>query len=398
MRLGRRRGAPLPDSQPEADAGEQAPAEPAEAPEPTQPGPTEPAGPTGSDGGEDANDDGGEARPAEGPAHEEGDAAGVRELPDDVVTAPRRRGWWRRMSGRMGSGIRGALRIRGSLDDGFYDDVLEALISADCGVDTSQRLVDELRERVRSEHISDGEAAMAALKSMLLDLLGQRDRTLRLHDVPSILLMVGVNGSGKTTTTGKLAYRLREEGRVPLVAAADTYRAAAIDQMRIWGNRAGVDVVAHQPGGDPGAVVYDAIQAALARRVDVVLVDTAGRLHTKTNLMAELQKVRRVAERLIPEAPQETLLVLDASTGMNALSQGRAFHDAVALTGLVLTKLDGSARGGTVIALEQELGVPVKLVGIGEGIDDLNVFDAEAYVDALFGDGAGAGEEEPGEG
>jgi fused signal recognition particle receptor len=208
--------------------------------------------------------------------------------------------------------------------------------------------------------------------------------------------MVGVNGSGKPTTTGKLAYRLREEGRVPLVAAADTYRAAAIDQMRIWANRAGVDVVAHQPGGDPGAVVYDAIQAARARRVDVVLVDTAGRLHTKTNLMAELQKVRRVAERLLPEAPQETLLVLDATTGMNALSQGRAFHDTVSLTGLVLTKLDGSARGGTVIALEKELGVPVKLVGIGEGIDDLNVFDAEAYVDALFGDGPDSGGQETG--
>jgi fused signal recognition particle receptor len=313
-----------------------------------------------------------------------------------VVDAPRRRGWWRRMSGRMGTGIRGALRIRRSLDDDFYDDVLEALIAADCGVETSERLTEELREKVRAEHIRDGEGAMAALKAMLLELLSQRDRTLRIQEIPSVLLMVGVNGSGKTTTTGKLAYRLREEGRVPLVAAADTYRAAAIDQMRIWANRAGVDVVAHQPGGDPGAVVYDAIQAARARRVDVVLVDTAGRLHTKTNLMAELQKVRRVAERLLPEAPQETLLVLDATTGMNALSQGRAFHDTVSLTGLVLTKLDGSARGGTVIALEKELGVPVKLVGIGEGIDDLNVFDAEAYVDALFGDGPDSGGQETG--
>jgi fused signal recognition particle receptor len=310
-----------------------------------------------------------------------------RELPDEVVAAPRRRGWWRRMSGRMGSGIRGAFRIRRSLDDEFYDDVLEALITADCGVATSERLVEQLRERVRAQHIRDGAAALDALKAEILELLRQRDRKLRIQDIPSVVLMVGVNGSGKTTTTGKLAYRLRQEGRIPLVAAADTYRAAAIDQMRIWGDRAGVDVVAHQPGGDPGAVVYDAIQAARARRVDCVLVDTAGRLHTKTNLMAELQKVRRVAERLIPEAPQETLLVLDATTGMNALSQGRAFHDAVALTGLVLTKLDCSARGGTVIALEEELGVPVKLVGLGEGIDDLNVFDDEAYVDALFAQG-----------
>ena len=315
------------------------------------------------------------------------DADIAHELPDEVVSAPRRRGWWRRMSGRMGSGIRGAFRIRGKLDEDFYDDVLEALISADCGVATSERLVEQLRARVRADHIRDGAAALDALKAELLELLRQRDRTLRIQDVPSVVLMVGVNGSGKTTTTGKLAYRLRQEGRIPLVAAADTYRAAAIDQMRIWADRAGVDVVAHQPGGDPGAVVYDAIQAANARRVDCVLVDTAGRLHTKANLMAELQKVRRVAERLIPEAPQETLLVLDATTGMNALAQGRAFHEAVQLTGLVLTKLDGSARGGTVIALEEELGVPVKLVGLGEGIDDLNVFDEEAYVDALFSDG-----------
>lgn len=308
----------------------------------------------------------------------------VHEAEDEVVSAPRRRGWWRRMSGRMGSGIRGAFRIGGKLDDDFYDDVLEALISADCGVATSERLVERLRERVREDRIRDGVAAVDALKAEILALLRQRDRTLRIQDVPSVVLMVGVNGSGKTTTTGKFAYRLRQEGRTPLVAAADTYRAAAIDQMRIWADRAAVDVVAHQPGGDPGAVVYDAIQAAFARGVDCILVDTAGRLHTKANLMAELQKVRRVAERLIPEAPQETLLVLDATTGMNALAQGRAFHEAVQLTGLVLTKLDGSARGGTVIALEEELGVPVKLVGLGEGIDDLNVFDDEAYVDALF--------------
>lgn len=319
---------------------------------------------------------------------EEDDA--VHEVDDEVVSAPRRRGWWRRMSGRMGSGIRGAFRIRGKLDDDFYEDVLEALISADCGVATSERLVERLRERVREDRIRDTAVALDALKAEILALLRRRDRTLRIQDVPSVVLMVGVNGSGKTTTTGKLAYRLGQEGRTPLVAAADTYRAAAIDQMRIWADRAGVDVVAHQPGGDPGAVVYDAIQAAFARRVDCILVDTAGRLHTKANLMAELQKVRRVAERLIPEAPQETLLVLDATTGMNALAQGRAFHEAVQLTGLVLTKLDGSARGGTVIALEEELGVPVKLVGLGEGIDDLNVFDDEAYVDALFASGDGA--------
>ena len=303
----------------------------------------------------------------------------------EVVSAPRRRAWWRRMSGRMGSGIRGALRIRRNLDDAFYDDVLEALVAADVGVAMSERLVETLRERVRAEHVRDSAAAMDVLKAELLRRLEGRDRGLHIGKVPSVVLMVGVNGSGKTTTTGKLAYRLRIEGRTPLVAAADTYRAAAIDQMRIWADRSGCDLVAHQPGGDPGAVVYDAIQAAVARRADCVLVDTAGRLHTKANLMAELQKIRRVTQRLLPEAPQETLLVLDATTGMNAMHQARAFHEAVELTGLVVTKLDGSARGGTVIALEEELGVPVKLVGIGEDIDDLNVFDPQAYLDALFG-------------
>lgn len=379
MRLGRRRGGGEATT---GDPAEEAPDEPVELVVLGEP--------------DDTEEDLGEAV-AELPVDDEPaadasatDVEPVHELPEEVVSAPRRRGWWRRMSGRMGSGIRGAFRVRGKLDDDFYDAVLEALISADCGVATSERLVEQLRERVHAEHIRDGAAAVDALKAEIHDLLRRRDRTLRIQDVPSVVLMVGVNGSGKTTTTGKLAYRLRQEGRIPLVAAADTYRAAAIDQMRIWADRAGVDVVAHQPGGDPGAVVYDAIQAANARGVDCVLVDTAGRLHTKANLMAELQKVRRVAERLIPEAPQETLLVLDATTGMNALAQGRAFHDAVRLTGLVLTKLDGSARGGTVIALEEELGVPVKLVGLGEGIDDLNVFDAEAYVDALFADEQGS--------
>jgi len=294
------------------------------------------------------------------------------------------------MSGRMGrasASFGGQLKrlvVRRTLDDEFFDDVFELLIGADCGVQLSEELVSSLRERVRRDTLRDAGAAIGALKAELLDVLGERDRRLRLDDLPSVLLLVGVNGSGKTTTAGKLAHRLREEDRSVLVAAADTYRAAAIDQMRVWANAAEVDVVAHQPGGDPGAVVYDAIQAAQARRIDCVIVDTAGRLHTKANLMSELAKVRRVAERLIPGAPHETLLVLEANTGMNAIAQARAFHDALPLTGLVLTKLDGTARGGTVIAIERELGVPVKLVGLGEGIDDLNVFDPAAYLDALF--------------
>ena len=231
-------------------------------------------------------------------------------------------------------------------DDAFFDDLLEVLVSADCGVELSERLVVALRDRVRREQIGDAAAAIAALKAEILAVMSTYDRSLHLGDVPSVVLVVGVNGSGKTTTLGKLAHRLREEGRTSLIAAADTYRAAAIDQMRVWADRAGTDVVAHQPGADPGAVVFDAIQAAQARRIDVVLVDTAGRLHTKVNLMAELGKIRRVIERLIPEAPQEVLLVVDATTGMNAMRQALAFHEVTTLTGLVITKLDGSARGG----------------------------------------------------
>jgi len=255
------------------------------------------------------------------------------------------------------------------LDATFYDDLLEVLIGADCGVELSERLVASLRDRARREHLGDAHAAIAALKA----------------EIPSVVMMVGVNGSGKTTTLGKLAHRLREEGRTALVAAADTYRAAAIDQMRVWADRAQTDVVAHQPGADPGAVVFDAIQAAQARRVDVVLVDTAGRLHTKVNLMAELGKIRRVIERLLPGEPSEVLLVIDATTGMNAMRQAFAFHETTKLTGLVITKLDGSARGGTLLAVEEVLKVPVKLVGLGEGLDDLNVFDPSAYLDAIFG-------------
>lgn len=312
--------------------------------------------------------------------------------PDEIVAPVRRTAWWRRMSGRMGTvsdtfstGMHGLAAPGRKPDDTFFDDLLEVLISADCGVELSERLVVSLRDRVRRERIADASGAIAALKAEILAVMNTYDRSLHLSDVPSVVLVVGVNGSGKTTTLGKLAHRLREEGRTSLIAAADTYRAAAIDQMRVWADRAGTDVVAHQPGADPGAVVFDAIQAAQARRVDVVLVDTAGRLHTKVNLMSELGKIRRVIERLIPEAPHEVLLVVDATTGMNAMRQALAFHEITTLTGLVITKLDGSARGGTLLAVEEQLRVPVKLVGLGEGMDDLNVFDPAAYLDAIFG-------------
>jgi fused signal recognition particle receptor len=280
--------------------------------------------------------------------------------------------------------VRDVVLLRRDLDEEFYDDLLQVLVGADCGLPVAETLVERLRTRVRDERMADAERALAALKGEMLAVLTARDRRLRLDAVPAVVVMVGVNGSGKTTTIGKLAHRLRDEGRSCLVAAADTFRAAAIEQMRIWADRSGTDVVAHQPGADPGAVVYDALRAAMARRTDCVLVDTAGRLHTKTNLMAELIKVRNVARRVIPEAPHETLLVLEAPTGMNAIAQARVFHQSLELTGIVLTKLDGTSRGGTVLAIEDDLGVPVKLVGMGEGIDDLNVFDPQAYLDALF--------------
>ncbi len=309
----------------------------------------------------------------------------------DLVSRAHRESWWRRMSRKMDKAslsfseqVRDAVLLRRDLDDAFYDDLLEILLGADAGMGVAEQLVASLRERVRVERLSTAEEALEALKAEMLALLEARDRTLALDARPSVVLMVGVNGSGKTTTIGKLAHRLRGEGLVPLVAAADTFRAAAIDQMRVWADRSGTDVVAHQPGADPGAVVYDAIQATLARRADVLLVDTAGRLHTKSNLMSELEKVRRVVQRAIPDAPHETLLVIEAPTGMNAVAQARAFHEAMTLTGIVLTKLDGTSRGGTILAIEAELDVPVKLVGLGEGIDDLNVFDPRAYLDALF--------------
>ena len=311
--------------------------------------------------------------------------------PTEPFSQPRREAWWRRMSRRMDRAslsfseqVRDVVLLRRDLDESFWDDLLQVLVGADCGLPVAERLVDRLRTRVREERMTSAEEALRALKAEMLAVLEARDRRLRIVAVPTVVIMVGVNGSGKTTTIGKLAHRLQSEGRTVLIAAADTFRAAAIDQMRLWADRSATEVIAHQPGGDPGAVVYDALQAAVARGIDVVLVDTAGRLHTKVNLMAELIKVRNVARRVIPKAPHETLLVIEAPTGMNAIAQARVFHEALGLTGIVLTKLDGTSRGGTVLAIEEDLGVPVKLVGLGEGIDDLNVFDPRAYLDALF--------------
>ena len=272
----------------------------------------------------------------------------------------------------------------GELNDDFYDELEETLILGDMGMDTTIKAVAELRRRVKEERIKDAEGARECLRRVLTDMLNVGDSTLDLSASPSVILVIGVNGVGKTTTIGKLGARLKGEGRKVLLAAADTFRAAAADQLEIWSQRPGVELVRQYEGADPAAVVFDAMQAAKARRTDVVLVDTAGRLHNKQNLMNELNKIGRVIDRELPGSRTETLLVLDATTGQNGLIQARQFMEAAGITGIVLTKLDGSAKGGIVIAIADALQVPVKYVGVGEGIDDLMPFEAESFVRALI--------------
>ena len=288
------------------------------------------------------------------------------------------------MSDRFSQDMRNVVLLKRDLDDSFYDDLMDVLLGADVGVAIAESVIERLRRRVRDERIATPELALTALKEELLASFRERDRTLYVLGHPSVALIVGVNGNGKTTTVGKLAYRMREDGYTSLVAAADTYRAAAIDQLRVWAQRAGVDIVAHQPGGDPAAVTFDAVEAARARGVTAVLVDTAGRLHTKAPLMEELKKIKRVTQKVVPDGPHEILLVLEAQTGMNGLAQVKTFNEALGLTGLIMTKLDGTSRGGTLLQIEEETGVPVKLICMGEGIDDLGFFDPASYLDALF--------------
>ncbi len=272
----------------------------------------------------------------------------------------------------------------------LWEDLEAALIQADVGVRVAQELLDRLRERVRREGVTRAEDLRAMLKGELRALLKDPPPLNLGRDPLEVVLVVGVNGSGKTTTVAKLAHRFRQQGRRVLLAAADTFRAAAGEQLEIWAERAGVPCIGGQPGADPGAVLFDALQAARARGYDLVLADTAGRLHTKYNLMQELQKVRRVAAKAVPGAPHEVWLVLDATTGQNALPQAREFHQAVGVTGLILTKLDGTAKGGAVFAIARELGLPVRFIGVGEGLEDLLPFDADAFVEELFEDATGS--------
>ena len=271
-----------------------------------------------------------------------------------------------------------------SIDEDFFEELEEALILSDMGVDTSTEAVDTLRERVKANKIKDPEEVKACLREILVETLDVGDPALDLTEKPAVLLMIGVNGVGKTTTIGKLAHQLKQAGNRVLLAAGDTFRAAAADQLALWADRAQVEIVRHEEGSDPAAVVFDAMNAARARRVDVVLVDTAGRLHNKQNLMNELNKIRRVIDREGEKSSKEVLLVLDATTGQNGLIQAKQFGESAGITGIVLTKLDGTAKGGVVVAIAKEMGVPVKFVGLGEGIDDLQPFDPVAFVNALI--------------
>ncbi len=270
------------------------------------------------------------------------------------------------------------------LDDEFYDQLEEALILADVGVEPATDAVARLRKRVKERLLTRADEVKDALRAILAEKLEVGDAALDLSTTPSIVLFIGVNGVGKTTSIGKLAAQLKAEGKKVLLCAGDTFRAAAADQLEIWANRAGVDIIRQHEGADPGSVLFDALQAAKARGVDVVLCDTAGRLHNKQNLMNELAKLRKIIARECPDSVCETLLVLDATTGQNGLIQARTFKETAGLTGIVLTKLDGTAKGGIVIAIAQELQVPVKFVGVGEGIDDLKPFDAREFTADLF--------------
>jgi fused signal recognition particle receptor len=282
--------------------------------------------------------------------------------------------------------IEEAVAFSKEIDRNTLDDLEGTLLGADLGSATTHLVLEKLRERADRKQIKDVEELKRLLKNELLAILNTANTppVERPEGVPEVVLVVGVNGTGKTTTIGKLAQTLRSDGKTVLLCAADTFRAAAIEQLEVWGQRTGTEVIRTKPGGDPAAVLYDALEAANARHIDCVIVDTAGRLHTKTNLMAELEKMRRTAQRLIPGAPHEVLLVIDATTGQNGLQQAKQFTDAAAATGVVLTKLDGTAKGGVVVAIARELGLPVRYVGVGEKAGDLLPFEPKEFVESLF--------------
>ncbi|GAB6157686.1 signal recognition particle-docking protein FtsY [Desulfotomaculum varum] len=275
---------------------------------------------------------------------------------------------------------------RKGIDEELYEELEEVLIQADVGVNTAMKLVERVRKGVKARNVQEASRLKDIFYEELAYLMGEKVTPIQENaDGPTVIMVVGVNGVGKTTTIGKMAYQYKEQGKKVLLAAGDTFRAAAIDQLEIWAQRVGVDIIKHQEGSDPGAVAYDAVHAARSRNADVLLIDTAGRLHNKSNLMDELRKVHRIIAREMPGAPHEVLLVLDATTGQNALSQAKIFSEAVNVTGIALTKLDGTAKGGVVTAIVTEMAIPVKLIGIGERMDDLRPFNPKDFIDALYG-------------
>ena len=290
--------------------------------------------------------------------------------------------------GGLVSNVRSVFSGRDRLDDEVFEDLEAALIQADLGVETSLAIVEDMRRVAKEKKLDSAESLVDVLKSEMVESLSRGDRTLdwTAADAPHVTLIAGVNGSGKTTTIGKIASQLKAEGRSVLLGAADTFRAAAVEQLTIWSSRAGVPIIKHPEGADPAAVAFDATQAAVSQHTDNLLIDTAGRLHTKVNLMEELKKIHRVVQKRVPSAPHEVLLVMDATTGQNGLQQAKTFAEALPLTGIVLTKLDGTAKGGVAVAIQNELEIPIKLIGVGEGIDDLQPFEPKEFVDALFAD------------
>lgn len=290
---------------------------------------------------------------------------------------------------QLGDGIGRLLLGKKEISQELLDELETILITADLGIDTTQSVLKQITDGLERKQLSDGNAVYEALKVHLQSILANKNNVLTLQtedNSPFVILMVGVNGAGKTTTIGKLAKQFQQQGKKVMLAAGDTFRAAAVEQLQVWGERNGIPVIAQHTGADSASVVFDALQAAKARGIDVLIADTAGRLHTQSNLMDELKKVKRVLQKLCPAAPHETMLILDASIGQNALVQARQFHEAVAVTGITMTKLDGTAKGGILFAIANELGIPFRFIGIGEGIEDLRPFDAEQFVGALFHD------------
>jgi fused signal recognition particle receptor len=286
--------------------------------------------------------------------------------------------------GRLQEKIEDVIFMRPEIDEDMLDELEEVLITSDIGMETTMKITEKLRDDIKKMNIRDPEGVKARIKTIVRELIDKGEAHKLCDQAPLIILMIGVNGGGKTTSIAKIAHKLKKEGKTVLLAAADTFRAAASEQLEVWGKRAGVNVIRHQEGADPSAVIYDAIQSAKARKTDVLICDTAGRLQTKKNLMAELEKMNKVIEREYPEAYRETLLVLDAATGKNAVSQAKEFGEITDITGIVLTKLDGTAKGGIVITISDEFQMPVKFVGVGEAMDDLKEFDPEEFAGAIF--------------